>query len=293
MDANVVPTTKARSQSMSATSTDDLSLFQPQLFPDLTAVSTSSISADALPQSPASPTHSSATPPSVIHALDPYQRCLQSYDPGFLDHDIEKSGKYLVKSHLPGYTSSILPLKPAKLVRQEENEAFANRHTWLTTDLKLSKLRSVKRKLEQVAISQSIDIACTAFSYVYFEKLILRNVVYNSNARLLGAICLLLASKYYGVKTPSFAPLVKELAYRLKISPKDIVSNEFFVFRKLKFALFVEDDEVLAHFWKLRSSPTYLDKEFQVSNKERKRILKKQQQAAAAAAAASGSAIAP
>lgn len=301
-DAISAPPTKSRSQSMSAPTIENITLFQPQLFPDLSSVSSSSAGPDALPQSPAlvAPSVvSGAAPTPSFHALDPYQKCLQSYDPGFLDHVIEKSGKYLVKSHLPGYTSSIMPLKPAKLARQEENEAFANRHTWLTTDLKLSKLRSVKRKLEQVAISQSLDIACTAFAYVYFEKLILRNVVFNNNARLLGAVCLLLAAKYYGVKMPSFSPLVKELANKLKVAPKEIVSSEFFVFRKLKFALFVEDDEVLPHFWKLRSSPNYLDKEFQVSNKERKKNLKKKQVAAAAAAAAAsaggstGSSIAP
>lgn len=213
---------------------------------------------------------------SVFQALVPYERCLKSYDPQFLDHDIEAS-KSLIKSFLPCYTSSIMPLKPIKLIRQEENEAFNNKHTWLTTDLKLSKLRSVKKKLELVAISLSLDIACTAFSYVYFEKLILRNLVSNHNARVYGAVCLLLGVKFYGVKMPSFSYLIKELGAKLKLTPREILGHEFFVFRKLKFSLFVQEDEVYPHFWKLRASPYSLDKEFQLQTKERKKHLRKQQ----------------
>jgi hypothetical protein len=212
---------------------------------------------------------------SVFESLVPYERCLKSYDPSFLEHDIEPA-KYLIKVRLPGYTSSILPVKPAKLVRQEENEAFKNRHSWLKTDLTLSKLRSVKRKMEQVAISLTLDIACTAFSFVYFEKLVLRNLVSNHNARVYGAVCLLLAAKWYGVKMPSFASLIRELCHKLKLSTKELLSQEFFIYRKLKFSLFVEESQVMPHFFKLRSSPNYLDKEFQVQQKERKKHLRKQ-----------------
>ena len=209
-------------------------------------------------------------------ALDPYERCLIHYDPDFLDYDVEAPGKFLFKSRLPGYTSSVMTLKPAKSMRSEQNEAFRNRHSWLTTDLKLSKIRSVKRKMEHATISASLDIACTAFAYVYFEKLVLKNFVTNSTAKTMGAACLLLAAKFYGLKVPSFQPLVKELSQKMKIAPNLIVAHEFYVFRKLKFSLFVDDHEVNPHFYRLLNSPLILDKEFQVGQKERKKALKKQ-----------------
>lgn len=207
-------------------------------------------------------------------ALDPYERCLIHYDPDFLDHDVETPGKYLFKSRLPGFSSSVITLMSAKGVRNERNEAFRNRHSWLTTDLKLSKVRSVKRKLEHAAIASSLDIACVAFAYVYFEKLILRNFVTNSTAKTLGAACLLLATKFYGLKVLTFQPLVKELSQKMKVAPNMILAHEFYVFRKLKFTLFLEEREVVPHFFKLLNSPLVRDKEFEVVLKERKKAAK-------------------
>lgn len=232
------------------------------------------------------------TPPNdtnIVQTLDPYEKCLKNYDPTFLDNETEIPGKYKFTTRLPGYTSSIMTLKSEKSVRQEENDVFKNRHLWLTTDLKLSKLRSVKRKMESAAIAISLDIACTAFGFVYFEKLILRNVVSNHNARVIGGSCLLLAAKYYGLKVHSFVPLLKELGGKMKLHPKDFLAHEFFVFRKLKFSLFVDEKEVLAHFWKLRTSPHYRDKEFKVQHKERKKQARKVAAAAAAGSNASSS----
>jgi hypothetical protein len=273
------PLTKPKSRSNSVSVDPTSSQIATQyILPELSPISESVIAPgviDGLPQSPLNSNTSTAAPANVLQPMDPYERCLQSYEADFLDNDIEKPGKYLIKSHLPGYTSSLMPVQSSKLVRQEENESFQNRHHWLTTDIKLSKIRSVKRKLEQVAIAQLVDIACTALSYVYFEKLILRNIVSNHNARLYGAVCLFLAAKFYGFKLASFMPLLKELGNKLKVSPKDILANEFFIYRKLRFALFVEPEEVLPHFLRLRASPAYLDREFAVQQKERKRHQKK------------------
>lgn len=219
-----------------------------------------------------------ASQAAKLHVLDPYERCLQKYDPIFLEIYFEKPSKFLIKSFLPGYTSSIMHIQSSKTVRHEENEAFKEFHTWMTTDLKLSKIRSVKRKLELVATAQTIDIACTALAHVYFEKLILRNIVWSYNARCFGAVCLLLAAKFYGVKVLTFSPLIRELAARLKVSAKEVLANEFFIYRKLHFSLFVEPDEVMPHFLRLRSSPASLDKEFSVQQRERKRNQKKQAQ---------------
>lgn len=209
-------------------------------------------------------------------ALDPYERCLIHYDPDFLDYDVEMPSKYLFTSRLPGFSSSVLAMKSAKSMRTDQNEAFRNRHSWLTTDLKLSKVRSVKRKLEYAAIASSLDIACVAFAFVYFEKLILKNFVSNSTAKTLGATCLLLGAKFYGLKVSSYQPLIKELAQKMKIAPNMILAHEFYVFRKLKFTLFVEKEEVDSHFFKLLDSPLVRDKEFEVGQKERKKALKKQ-----------------
>lgn len=209
-------------------------------------------------------------------ALDPYERCLIHYDPDFLDYDVEMPSKYLFTSRLPGFSSSVLTMKSAKSMRNDQNEAFRNRHSWLTTDLKLSKVRSVKRKLELAAIASSLDIACVAFAFVYFEKLILKNFVSNSTAKTLGATCLLLGAKFYGLKVSSYQPLIKELAQKMKIAPNMILAHEFYVFRKLKFTLFVEKEEVDSHFFKLLDSPLVRDKEFEVGTKERKKALKKQ-----------------
>ncbi|KAI9218125.1 hypothetical protein BC828DRAFT_339584, partial [Blastocladiella britannica] len=92
-----------------------------------------------------------------------------------------------------------------------------------------------------------LEIASLAKSFVYIEKLILKRVVVQSNRRLVGGICLLLATK---VNEPKGLTISKIL----EISTKDIREHEWTVFTELEFDLYLSQREFLPHFERILSA---------------------------------------
>jgi len=194
------------------------------------------------------------------------------YDPNLLDNDIAIPDKYKMTINLPGYRSTLIPFVKAPDLKKCENEIFEEKHPWLKSNITLSKIRSVKRRLMQIAIARALDIACVAFSYVYFERLVMKNIITKSNARLMGGICLLLAEKFYGTKSKSFKHLVESIEKHMGVTKKDISQNEFFVYKELAFSLYAEPAEVVPHLIKLQSTQEYLDHLFEYNAEMRKQI---------------------
>lgn len=194
-----------------------------------------------------------------------------AYDANFLDHDIPTPDKYKITINLPSYRQSVIPWVKAGDLKKNQNSIFQEHHPWLKSNITLSKIRSVKRKIVDVAISKALDVGVAALSYVYFEKLILKNLVTKQNYKIYGAACLLLAEKFYGTRPKSFKFVIEALEKIFKLSSKDILSHEFTVYKDLSFSLFVDGNEVLPHLVKLQSSQDYLDHLFEYSAQERKK----------------------
>jgi hypothetical protein len=202
-----------------------------------------------------------------------------------LDHDIPTPDKYKITINLPSYRQSVIPWVKAGDLKKNQNTIFQEHHPWLRSNITLSKIRSVKRKIVEIAISKALDVAVVALSYVYFEKLILKNLVTKQNYKVVGAACLLLAEKFYGTRPKSFKFVIEALEKAFKVSSKEILAHEFTVYKDLAFSLFVDGNEVLPHLVKLQSSQDYLDHLFEYSALERKKrreqrekVHKKQQQ---------------
>lgn len=174
------------------------------------------------------------------------------YDPYFLDNESFKPEKLKTVVKLSSYCGSIIPFSCEKEAKQEENDAFNDRHNWLTSDITLSKIRSSKRKLVEVALSNDIDPVCVAFAFVYLEKLILKNGVFKSNYKYVVPGCLLLAVKFYGRRDQTCAPLLKDLEMKFNTSTKEILQNEFYVYKNLNFSLIVHQHEVAPHLLKIQ-----------------------------------------
>lgn len=175
-----------------------------------------------------------------------------NYDPYYLDNASAKPEKLKTVINLPNYCITIIPFFDDKEAKEEENEAFIDRHSWLDTDLTLSSIRSAKRKLYEIAVKESIDLACVAVAYVYLEKLILKNYVTKSNYKCITAVCLLLAVKFYGQRKQNYLPLLKEMEEKLDCTPKEILQNEFKTYKTLEFSLLTHTHEYLPHLLKLQ-----------------------------------------
>ncbi|KAI9168107.1 hypothetical protein H9P43_007478 [Blastocladiella emersonii ATCC 22665] len=116
------------------------------------------------------------------------------------------------------------------------------------SSLTLSQIRNLKRRLVDVGMAHDLEISSLAKSFVYFEKLVLKRTAVKANRRLVGCICLLLATKVNEPKGFKFGPLLESLSKTLGVAVKDIREHEFNVFAQLEFNLYLPLHEFIPHF---------------------------------------------
>eukprot|EP00741_Cyanophora_paradoxa_P015595 tig00020902_g15055.t1 len=176
----------------------------------------------------------------------------EEYDALFLDDPEIRSGKHRTVMNLPGFMESIIPYVRPKDLRGELNRQFASKHSWLPPAMTLSKIRNLKLDLVRILIDCDMDVTTLALAIVYFEKLVLKNLVSKPNRRLLADICFLLAMKFSEPKYPACAPAFFEAVSDVHgIPKKDLLRSEWAVFVDLNFSLHAPVRHVMPHFHRL------------------------------------------
>ncbi|KAI8333339.1 cyclin-like protein [Chlamydoabsidia padenii] len=166
-----------------------------------------------------------------------------AYDPLFLDNDTYNQ----IGNMSSSLNSSNQNIRPGD-TRKELNEQFRLAHPEIPTEITLTKIRSIKAHLLEIGKVVDLEVSTLAHAYVYFEKLVIKNVVSKKNRKLIAACCLFLAFKVNEAKGTQCHSLLEAIDDELDEDSDEIHEHEFAVFADLEFNLYIPRREFMPHF---------------------------------------------
>ncbi|XP_075032845.1 CDK5 and ABL1 enzyme substrate 2 isoform X2 [Mixophyes fleayi] len=172
------------------------------------------------------------------------------YNPNILDDPQWPCGKHKRVLIFASYMTTVIEyVKPSDL-KKDMNEMFKEKFPYVK--LTLSKIRSLKREMRNVAQECNMEPVTVAMSYVYFEKLILQGKVIKQNRKQCAGVCVLLAAKISSdFKKPELKHLLDKLEERFRVNRRDLVAFELTVLVAMELALYLPEAQVLPHFRRL------------------------------------------
>jgi hypothetical protein len=168
--------------------------------------------------------------------------CPALTNPFFLDDPDIAGERRRKRLHFRSYLCTVISFADKRNEKKDINQQFFLRHPNLEPrDIKLSHIRSIKTSLLQLCLEETspVELGTIAFAAWYWERLVATLHVAKQNRKLMVAVCVTLAIKFWemGNVTKKLMWAWTKMEELFGVDPVKIRHAEFLVFAALDFTL--------------------------------------------------------